>query len=94
MGIYTVGAEGHGPGDLGDGHFAAVCVVVEGVDILHNMCQPCMCDAFWTDRHTQLEVSKKPEVYIRGVPENPDGPGLNQALMYLQLKKTSKDYKG
>lgn len=39
-----------------------------------------MRDALWTDLRTQLELSKKPEAYIQGVPENPDGPGLNQAF--------------
>lgn len=39
-----------------------------------------MRDALWTDLCTQLELSKKPDAYIRGVPENPDEPGLNQAV--------------
>lgn len=43
-------------------------------------CQPCMRDALWTDLCTQPELSKKPQVYIRGVPENPDGLGFNPAF--------------
>nr|XP_054593128.1 uncharacterized protein LOC129160008 [Nothobranchius furzeri] len=81
MGIYTVRAEGHGPDGPGDGRFADVGVVLEGVEVLHSLqCQPFMRDALWTDLCTQLELSKKPEAYIRGVPENPDGPGLNQTV--------------
>uniref|UniRef100_A0A3B1KFV4 Uncharacterized protein n=1 Tax=Astyanax mexicanus TaxID=7994 RepID=A0A3B1KFV4_ASTMX len=37
MGIYTVRAEGHGSDCLGDGRFADVCVVLEGVEVLHNL---------------------------------------------------------
>uniref|UniRef100_A0A1A8H235 Si:dkeyp-101e12.1 n=1 Tax=Nothobranchius korthausae TaxID=1143690 RepID=A0A1A8H235_9TELE len=81
MGIYTVRAEGHGPVGPGDGRFADVGVVLEGMEVLHNLqCQPCMCDALWTDLCTQLELFKKPEAYFRGVPENLDGPGLNQTV--------------
>uniref|UniRef100_A0A3Q1G6E9 Uncharacterized protein n=1 Tax=Acanthochromis polyacanthus TaxID=80966 RepID=A0A3Q1G6E9_9TELE len=40
MGIYTVRAEGHGSDDSdgpGDGRFADVGLVLEGVEVLHNL---------------------------------------------------------
>ncbi|XP_070410627.1 sterile alpha motif domain-containing protein 3-like isoform X3 [Nothobranchius furzeri] len=37
MGIYTVRAEGHGPDGPGDGRFADVGVVLEGVEVLHSL---------------------------------------------------------
>uniref|UniRef100_A0A8C5GTS5 Uncharacterized protein n=1 Tax=Gouania willdenowi TaxID=441366 RepID=A0A8C5GTS5_GOUWI len=44
MGIYTVQAEGHGPDVQGDGRFADVGVVLEGVKVLHNL--QCVSHAF------------------------------------------------
>ncbi|XP_054589739.1 uncharacterized protein [Nothobranchius furzeri] len=37
MGICTVRAEGHGPDGPGDGRFADVGVVLEGVEVLHSL---------------------------------------------------------
>lgn len=45
--IYTVQAQGDDPDGPG-GRFADVGVVLEGVEVLHNL-QPCMCDALWVD---------------------------------------------
>lgn len=46
--------------------------------------QPAECHSciyvIWPDLRAQFELPYKPEVYIWGVPENPDGPGLNQAF--------------
>lgn len=37
MGIYTVRAEGHGSDGPGDGPFVDVSVVLDGVEVLHNL---------------------------------------------------------